>query len=421
MADVNVDLPITFQVPTDFQELDLQATVETNVNKLLAYLDGVTPKPSDAEKAHAVLAQQAMYEMLSAAGAVYAGTYLYKPTKDDPSQKLASVILTVTARPSELSNADTVHRLARTMGAVYPEAEVAVMRLQCGLAVMMTEERKVPKPANLLDDAEAATVVRQLHVFVPIPGRLAMADFAIATENLTDWSSCVEILAEVCRTITFDDAAAAEPAGKTIEAGWSALSGTVFVDTVSAACRVPGSSSDLYLFRGDQYLRYRIATPESVVSGPKSIATGWPGLVGTRFTSGINSACVVPGSSTDLYLFHGKEYCRYNAVTDKMVTSPRAISTGWPKLVGTRFVHGVDAVCDVPGSATDVYLFAGDEYVLYKAVGGDQLVAGPAAATAKWTGLKDPFTGFFDSACPVPGSSTDIYLFKGNRYLRHKI
>ncbi|MBJ6637087.1 hypothetical protein H4K36_02370 [Streptomyces sp. DHE7-1] len=209
MADATIDLPLSFQVPEAFTDIDFSVSAEVNTNRLIERLNMVDPRPSDEQIATAVITQQSMYELLSAAGAVYAGTLLYGPTKENPDTQLASAILTVTARPSELSNEHTVHRLARTMGAIYPDAEVGVVRLEAGPAVLLTEERKVERPVNLLGDGGGPTVVRQLHVFVPIPGRLAMADFAIATENLPEWDSCVEILAEVCRTITFDTAAAA--------------------------------------------------------------------------------------------------------------------------------------------------------------------------------------------------------------------
>ncbi|MFF8478998.1 hypothetical protein [Streptomyces sp. NPDC015414] len=209
MADATIDLPLSFQVPEAFTDIDFSVSAEVNTNRLIERLNMVDPRPSDEQIATAVITQQSMYELLSAAGAVYAGTLLYGPTKENPDAQLASAILTVTARPSELSNEHTVHRLSRTMGAIYPDAEVGVVRLEAGPAVLLTEERKVERPVNLLGDGGGPTVVRQLHVFVPIPGRLAMADFAIATENLPEWDSCVEILAEVCRTITFDTAAAA--------------------------------------------------------------------------------------------------------------------------------------------------------------------------------------------------------------------
>ncbi|MBC2875612.1 MULTISPECIES: hypothetical protein [Streptomyces] len=203
MPEATVDLPLSFSVPEMFRDIDFTVTAETNTDRLIADLTGLDPRPTDDEIAHAIVSQQAMYEMLAAAGAVYAGILLSGPTEDEPEKPLSSMLLSVTARPSELSNEDTVHRLARSMGAIYPDAEVGVVVLPTGPAVLLTEESEVPRPVNLLNAGGGPTVVRQLHVFVPIPGRLAMADFAIATENTAEWDDCVEIIGQVCKTIAF--------------------------------------------------------------------------------------------------------------------------------------------------------------------------------------------------------------------------
>ncbi|MFB6987662.1 hypothetical protein [Streptomyces sp. NPDC056304] len=104
IRDTFIDLPMSFQVPAAFTPIDFTVSAEANTDRLIERLNMVDPRPADEEIAHAVLAQQSMYELLSAAGAVYAGTLLYGPAKEEPEAKLASAVLTVTARPSELSN-----------------------------------------------------------------------------------------------------------------------------------------------------------------------------------------------------------------------------------------------------------------------------------------------------------------------------
>ncbi|WP_039638450.1 hypothetical protein [Streptomyces sp. 769] len=198
-AASGVELPLTFSVPQEFSSLDLVASVEENTDRLLEQLGQLDPPPSQEELAHAVLAQQTMFEMLTAAGAVYAGVLLAATQQ----QRLSSAMLTVVARPSELNNEETVDRLARTLGAIHPEAEVGVSRIPTGRVVLLTQESKVEEPVNLLANGGPPTVVRQLHVFVPIPGRLAMADFSLSTENIAEWDHYVEILAGVCNTIAF--------------------------------------------------------------------------------------------------------------------------------------------------------------------------------------------------------------------------
>ncbi|WP_405843081.1 hypothetical protein OG528_31685 [Streptomyces platensis] len=209
MPDATAELPLTFSVPDAFRDIDFQVSAEVNTNRLIDNLASLDPKPSKEQVAHAVLAQQAMYEMLAAAGAVYAGVLLSGPSEDEPDKPLSSVMLSVTARPSELSNDHTVRRLSRTMGALYPEAEVGVMMLDCGPAVVVTQDTEVPRPVNLLEDDPEPTTVRQLHIFVPVPNHLAMADFSLATENIDEWDDCLEFIGAVCKTIEFTDSAAA--------------------------------------------------------------------------------------------------------------------------------------------------------------------------------------------------------------------
>ncbi|SEE30014.1 hypothetical protein [Streptomyces sp. 2314.4] len=209
MPDATAELPLAFSVPEGFRDIDFQVSAEVNTNRLIDNLQSLAPAPSQQQIAHAVLAQQAMYELLAAAGAVYAGVLLSGPSEDDPDKPLSSVMLSVTARPSELSNEHTVRRLSRTMGALYPEAEVGVMVLDCGSAVVVTQDTKVPRPVNLLENDSEPTTVRQLHIFVPVPGRLAMADFSIATENIDEWEDCLELIGAVCKTIRFTDSVAA--------------------------------------------------------------------------------------------------------------------------------------------------------------------------------------------------------------------
>jgi hypothetical protein len=205
MVETGIELPLSFKVPEAFTPVDFGTSPEVNTDRLLDRLETVDPALPAEQIAHAVVTQQTMYELLAAAGAVYAGTLLYGPSAEEPGRHLSSVVLTVTARPSELADEQTVRRLSRTLAALYPDAEVGVVRLAAGPAVLVTEERRVEKPVNLCVNDTGPTVVRQLHAFVPVPGRLAMADFAIATEDTAHWDACVRILAEVCRTIVFTE------------------------------------------------------------------------------------------------------------------------------------------------------------------------------------------------------------------------
>ncbi|WP_439675558.1 BP74-related protein [Embleya sp. MST-111070] len=202
---------------------------------------------------------------------------------------------------------------------------------------------------------------------------------------------------------------------KKIADGWAGLKGTAFATGIDAACGVPGSATDLYLFKGNQYVRYQ-ATGEKVTVGPKAVADGWAGLKGTAFATGIDAACGVPGSATDLYLFKGNQYLRYRTTDEKVTSGPKAIADGWSGLKGTDFANGVDAACSTPGSPLNVYLFKGSRYVEYKTP-DEKIVTGPKSIADTWQ-VADGFAAGLDEVCRVPGHATDIYFFKGDGYAR---
>ncbi|MEV5515285.1 hypothetical protein AB0L50_20610 [Streptomyces flaveolus] len=81
------------------------------------------------------------------------------------------------------------------------------------------------------------------------------------------------------------------------------------------------------------------------------LATGWTGLLGSSFTRNLDAACLAPGSATDVYLFQGDQYVRYDCRSEDMGYGTKKLSDGWPGLRGTNFTSNLDAACSVPGRA----------------------------------------------------------------------
>ncbi|MFF9158392.1 hypothetical protein ACF1AB_39910 [Streptomyces sp. NPDC014846] len=69
----------------------------------------------------------------------------------------------------------------------------------------------------------------------------------------------------------------------------------------------PDNPTDVYLFTDDQHVLYRTGQ-EKITSGPKSLASVW-GIDGV-FAKGVDDACRVPGGTSDLYFFEGDQYVR---------------------------------------------------------------------------------------------------------------
>lgn len=200
MPETLIDLPFTFKVPNELQSFDLSLTPEQRADALIGRLQSLDPRPSDEEITKAVLTQQTTADLLGTTSVVYAATLLAR-SEANPALPM-SVFLTVSVRPSELSNKLTIDRLTRSMAVSMPEAEVGVVVLPSGPAVLVTEEVGLDTAVNLLESGGGSTV-RQLHALVPIPDRTALADFSISTECLADWDQVVGLFAGICATITF--------------------------------------------------------------------------------------------------------------------------------------------------------------------------------------------------------------------------
>ncbi|MFJ5801461.1 hypothetical protein [Streptomyces decoyicus] len=203
-----------------------------------------------------------------------------------------------------------------------------------------------------------------------------------------------------------------------ISSGLHGLSGTDLRFGIDAACNDPGSPELVWMFRGSQYVKYDAAN-HRIVSGPTSIGAGWPGLAGTNFASKVDAACSVPGSTSDIFLFSKADYMRYNTVSKQVVKSGLVVR-GWPALVLTVFALGIEAACPVPGSATDVLLFRYDRYVRYN-MRDNKLVEGPAMTSDGWPALANTPFIVPQAACSIPGSSTAIYIFRDSDYTRNTV
>ncbi|MEV0620282.1 hemopexin repeat-containing protein [Nonomuraea sp. NPDC050404] len=109
---------------------------------------------------------------------------------------------------------------------------------------------------------------------------------------------------------------------------------------IDAAFVAPGSG-ELYVFRADQYLRYRPGVPDLVEEGyPRTIKDDWGDLPVT-FEPGIDGAFVLRGRT---YLTKGEQYVRYTGRYDTIDrTFPQAFGHRWSDAADYRLtdVHTI--------------------------------------------------------------------------------
>ncbi|WP_432141528.1 hemopexin repeat-containing protein [Streptomyces sp. bgisy084] len=191
------------------------------------------------------------------------------------------------------------------------------------------------------------------------------------------------------------------------------LIGTRFDNQIDAALIKESATDEAWFFCGDQYVRYNHATNQ-IVSGPRSIRDGWTGLQGTSFVNGIDAAFPLDGSDL-VYLFRGDQCIRYDPLTD--ASDPvRSIGEAWPGLANTRFANQIDAAVEVIGTK-QVWFFSGDQYARYDTE-NEQITIGPKSISEGWPGLRPDFTTDLDAAV-TRGSDNEVWLFKRNRCIKY--
>ncbi len=158
-----------------------------------------------------------------------------------------------------------------------------------------------------------------------------------------------------------------------------------------------------YLFKGNQYIRYDIASGIVDQGWPKLISEQWKGV----WKDGIDAA-IKWGKK--VYFFKGAEYLRYDIQTDSTESGyPKSIATEWPGLWG----GGIDSAIDWGNGKA--YFFKGDEYSRYD-IATEKLDSGyPAKMANAWHGLP---------ARPIDSSflwGKKAFFFYDNQYYMYDI
>jgi hypothetical protein len=99
-----------------------------------------------------------------------------------------------------------------------------------------------------------------------------------------------------------------------------------------------------YFFRGNQYLRYDVATDSVESEYPLSIASRWPGFKEAGF---LNVDAAVNWGNGKVYFFRGNQYLRYDIAADRVDSGyPLLIADQWPGFKEAGFASNVDAAVD---------------------------------------------------------------------------
>jgi hypothetical protein len=166
-----------------------------------------------------------------------------------------------------------------------------------------------------------------------------------------------------------------------------------------------------YLFNGSQYVRYDAKADKADPGYPAPIAGNWPGFP-SAFQEGIDAEVV--WNNKKVYFFKGNQYLRYDIATDQVEEGyPLPIAGHWPGL----WAENIDAGVVWPNGKA--YFFRGSQYIRYD-IAKDKADPGyPADIKGGWPGFPASFAGGIDDV--VVWNNGKAFFFKGSEYIRYDI
>jgi hypothetical protein len=192
-------------------------------------------------------------------------------------------------------------------------------------------------------------------------------------------------------------------------AQWPGMPATFYKGIDAAFIRE--DNGKIYMFRGDQYVRFSNVKAGVDAGYPKPIAGNWPGLP-AEFTSGID-AVLWRLSNGKIYMFKGSQYVRFSNVEAGVDAGyPKPIAGNWPGLPA-EFASGIDAVL-LRKDNGKIYMFKGDQYVRFSDVEGGVDAGYPKLISEGWPGLPEDFKEGINAAL-WRNSNEKIYFFKTDR------
>jgi hypothetical protein len=188
------------------------------------------------------------------------------------------------------------------------------------------------------------------------------------------------------------------------------------------AVRGFGATGDrIWFFRGPRYIRY-FEKPErrDEASNLLPIAGNWN--VPPSFAARVDAVLTgsVPPYQGHVWLFSGDQYLRYDPNSDVVIIGAQPIAGNWG--LPPEFASGFDAVIHGVGQYLGiVWFFKGGQYVRYN-LNHDVTEFGPVDIAAKWNDWPAAFADGVDFAFYGTGlHENHIYFFRGDQYIRYDL
>lgn len=203
-TDQSGDFPLTFSLQPGFVPVDLAESSQQRAEKLLDSLQHTMPELDESRFLRVILAYEYSIQRMLEEGAIYAANFVGRSAQNSSTATTAQ--FTVLTRAAELKASQPLNVLAHHLREERTEREVDFVDLPVGRCLAVVQEDLITPEVNLTGHEEQnPRRTRQFQLIVPLPSRGQLAIFALATECLQDWDDYVAMMAEICRTITWNE------------------------------------------------------------------------------------------------------------------------------------------------------------------------------------------------------------------------
>ncbi|MEY9947599.1 hypothetical protein [Kitasatospora sp. GAS1066B] len=190
-----------FEAPIGFTELPLDADPAERTTQVLEGLDAFYPQATAEQKLSAALSGEAGLREQLAQGLVYGASCRYHAEDGRAIHGLFQLYVRAEAVGEPLTFAQ---RNAGPLAAAHPQAEVGVLGLPCGRALVTTEDSVVPVPGRTFGIAEDGTAtVRQIQALLAHPGAQHLVAAVFSTEDLGYWEEWLPLVASALSGLSF--------------------------------------------------------------------------------------------------------------------------------------------------------------------------------------------------------------------------
>ncbi|GAA1993975.1 hypothetical protein [Kitasatospora viridis] len=192
-----------FAGPVGFVEVPLDGTADQRLDRLWEAFDAIGADVSPEQRLGTAVNAELLLQAQLEQGLVHLANCFYRTDGGE----VMHAVFAVSVAPAETGGPLTfAARTAEQWAAARPAAEIGVLDLPCGRAVVATEDRTVTVPGQLYGLEQASeSRFRQIEAAIAHPDGVHLVRVVLSTEYLEHWSDWAVVMGAALRGLSFRD------------------------------------------------------------------------------------------------------------------------------------------------------------------------------------------------------------------------